>query len=168
MASDPSGTRVEATVLRTVGPPGSLFELLLPPGMRVLSGELAEVDRLPDDIRPSMWANRYKPAHRRQPVDTRGRQAAIFHARSVELDVGTPRVEDGEVVVTRPLEEHPKVLPVRVERPPAIARQERDRRQLGLVEAQAVGERRDCRRGRLECRHGCPPSSWEGQRTPRA
>jgi IS5 family transposase len=36
-------------MLRTVGPPGSLFELLLPPGMRVLSGELAEVDRLLDD-----------------------------------------------------------------------------------------------------------------------
>ena len=51
MTSDPSGTRVEATVLRTVGPPGSLFELLLPPGMRVLSGELAEVDRLLDDKR---------------------------------------------------------------------------------------------------------------------
>ena len=51
MASDPSGTRVEATVLRTVGPPGSLFELLLPPGMRVLAGELAEIDRLLDDGR---------------------------------------------------------------------------------------------------------------------
>jgi IS5 family transposase len=38
-------------VLRTVGPPGSLFELLLPAGMRVLSGELAEVDRLLDDPR---------------------------------------------------------------------------------------------------------------------
>jgi IS5 family transposase len=35
-------------VLRTVGSQGSLFELLLPPGMRVLSGELAEVDRLLD------------------------------------------------------------------------------------------------------------------------
>jgi transposase, IS5 family len=51
MASDPSGTRVEATVLRTVGPTGSLFELLLPPGMRVLSGELADIDRLLDDER---------------------------------------------------------------------------------------------------------------------
>jgi transposase, IS5 family len=51
MASDPSSTRVEATVLRTVGPQGSLFELLLPAGMRVLSGELAEVDRLLDDRR---------------------------------------------------------------------------------------------------------------------
>jgi transposase, IS5 family len=38
-------------VLRTVGPQGSLFELLLPAGMRVLSGELAEVDRLLDDQR---------------------------------------------------------------------------------------------------------------------
>jgi IS5 family transposase len=51
MASDPSSTRVEATVLRTVGPPSSLFELLLPAGMRVLTGELAEVDRLLDDRR---------------------------------------------------------------------------------------------------------------------
>lgn len=33
-------------MLRTVGPQGSLFELLLPPGMRVLSGELADVDAL--------------------------------------------------------------------------------------------------------------------------
>ena len=38
-------------MLRTVGPPGSLFELLLPPGMRVLSGELADIDRLLDDSR---------------------------------------------------------------------------------------------------------------------
>ena len=38
-------------MLRTVGPQGSLFELLLPPGMRVLSGELAEIDRLLDDRR---------------------------------------------------------------------------------------------------------------------
>ena len=51
VASVPSGTRVEATVLRTVGPQGSLFELLLPAGMRVLSGELAEIDRLLDDER---------------------------------------------------------------------------------------------------------------------
>src|SRR3954454_21426016 len=51
MASDPSRPRVEAIVLRTVGPPGSLFELLLPAGMRVLSGELAAVDRLLDDER---------------------------------------------------------------------------------------------------------------------
>ena len=38
-------------MFRTVGPSGSLFELLLPPGMRVLSGELAEIDRLLDDPR---------------------------------------------------------------------------------------------------------------------
>lgn len=38
-------------MLRTVGPQGSLFELLLPPGMRVLSGELADVDALLDDER---------------------------------------------------------------------------------------------------------------------
>jgi len=38
-------------VLRIVGPQGSLFELWLPAGMRVLSGELAEIDRLLDDRR---------------------------------------------------------------------------------------------------------------------
>lgn len=38
-------------MLRTLGAPGSLFELLLPAGMRVLSGELAEIDRLLDDER---------------------------------------------------------------------------------------------------------------------
>jgi IS5 family transposase len=38
-------------MLRTVGPPGSLFELLLPAPLRVLSGELAEIDRLLDDER---------------------------------------------------------------------------------------------------------------------
>ena len=38
-------------MFRTVGPSGSLFELLLPPGMRVLSGELAEIDGLLDDER---------------------------------------------------------------------------------------------------------------------
>ena len=31
-------------MFRTVGPSGSLFELLLPPGMRVLSGESAQID----------------------------------------------------------------------------------------------------------------------------
>jgi len=51
MASIPSCTRVEATVLRTVGPQGSLFELFLPAGMRVLSGELADIDVLLDDER---------------------------------------------------------------------------------------------------------------------
>ena len=35
-------------MFRTVGPSGSLFELLLPPGMRVLSGELAQIDELLD------------------------------------------------------------------------------------------------------------------------
>jgi hypothetical protein len=59
MASDPSVARVEATVLRTVGPQGSVLELLLPPGMRVLSGELAEVDRLLDDRRLSIRAGDY-------------------------------------------------------------------------------------------------------------
>ena len=38
-------------MLRTVGPQGSLFELLLPAGIRVLSGELATVDGLLDDKR---------------------------------------------------------------------------------------------------------------------
>jgi transposase, IS5 family len=51
MASTVGLVRIEATVLRTVGPQGSLFELLLPPGMRVLRGELADVDALFDDRR---------------------------------------------------------------------------------------------------------------------
>src|ERR1700712_3638166 len=51
MTSDPSRIRVEAIVLRTVGPQGSLCELLLPAGMRVLSGELAQIDVLLDDER---------------------------------------------------------------------------------------------------------------------
>ena len=38
-------------MFRTVGPSGSLFELLLPPGMRVLSGELSDIDVLLDDPR---------------------------------------------------------------------------------------------------------------------
>ena len=38
-------------MFRIVGPSGSLFELLLPAGMRVLSGELAEIDQLLDDPR---------------------------------------------------------------------------------------------------------------------
>ncbi len=39
-------------MLRTVGPQGSLFELSLPAGMRVLSGELAKIDALLDEERP--------------------------------------------------------------------------------------------------------------------
>ena len=38
-------------MLRTIGSQGSLFELFLPPGMRVLTGELAEIDALLDDER---------------------------------------------------------------------------------------------------------------------
>ena len=38
-------------MFRIVGPQGSLFELFLPAGMRVLSGELAEIDALLDDER---------------------------------------------------------------------------------------------------------------------
>lgn len=38
-------------MLRAVGPQGSLFELLLPAGMRVLSGELADIDAVLDDKR---------------------------------------------------------------------------------------------------------------------
>ena len=38
-------------MFRILGPQGSLFELLLPAGMRVLSGELAEIDELLDDDR---------------------------------------------------------------------------------------------------------------------
>jgi len=62
----PFWPRVEVIVLRTVGPPGSLFELLLPPGMRVLSGELATVDRLLDDAR---FFGQFKPFF--SPVDGR-------------------------------------------------------------------------------------------------
>jgi hypothetical protein len=43
--------RIEATDVENVGPSGSLFELLLPAGMRVLSGELADVDAVLDDAR---------------------------------------------------------------------------------------------------------------------
>ena len=38
-------------MLRMLGPQGSLFELFLPPGMRVLSGELAKIDAVLDDPR---------------------------------------------------------------------------------------------------------------------
>ena len=38
-------------MFRTVGAQGSLFELLLPPGMRVLRGQLAEIDLVLDDDR---------------------------------------------------------------------------------------------------------------------
>jgi hypothetical protein len=51
MASDASGPTADATVLRTVGPQGSLFELLLPARMRVLSGEPTDIDGLLDDER---------------------------------------------------------------------------------------------------------------------
>lgn len=45
------GSGWRPSVFRTVGPQGSLFELFLPAGMRVLSGELAEIDVLLDDER---------------------------------------------------------------------------------------------------------------------
>ena len=38
-------------MLRMLGPQGSLFELFLPAGMQVLSGELAEIDAILDDPR---------------------------------------------------------------------------------------------------------------------
>ena len=60
-------------MLRTVGPQGSLFELLLPPGMRVLSGELADVDALLDDERFfGPFRAFFDPTERRPsiPIDT--------------------------------------------------------------------------------------------------
>ena len=56
-------------MFRTVGPQGSLFELLLPPGMRVLSGELAEIDMLLDDprfFRP--FRGFFDPSNGRPPI----------------------------------------------------------------------------------------------------
>jgi len=51
MASDPSGTRVEAIVLRTDRSARLVVRVALPAGMRVLSGELADIDILLDDAR---------------------------------------------------------------------------------------------------------------------
>jgi transposase, IS5 family len=45
------GSGWRPSMFRTVGPSGSLFELFLPAGVRVLSGELAEIDTLLDDPR---------------------------------------------------------------------------------------------------------------------
>ena len=48
----------------------------------------------------------------------------LFHRNAVQLDVGPCRVEDKQLVIGRPLEEGTQVVPVRVERSPAIARAE--------------------------------------------
>ena len=49
-------------MLVTVGPSDSLFELLLPAGMRVLSGELAEIDAVfPTCLRYKPHGDERKP-----------------------------------------------------------------------------------------------------------
>ena len=97
----------------------------------------------PVDVRESVEA-----AHRREStVDGGGGQTALFHGHSKQFDVRTSRSHHLDVVIVSPLEEPAQIVPVRLECPAVVARQERGCSHLLLVEAPA---------GRLLCgRHGC-------------
>ena len=70
-----------------------------------------------------------EPAHcRESTVDRGGRKPPLIHRGAVELDVRPCRVEDKQLVLGRPLEEGAQVVPVRVQRSPAIAREKRGSR----------------------------------------
>jgi hypothetical protein len=71
---------------------------------------------------------------RQATVDRRRREPAVFHPGAEQLDVRTARLQDGDAVVRGPLEEAAQVMPVRLERPAAIAGKERDRSKLRLVD----------------------------------
>jgi hypothetical protein len=92
--------------------------------------------------------------HRRQPpVDRRRRQPAVLHRRAVQLDVRPGRSEDNQFVIGGPLEEHAQIMPVRLQRPAAVPGEERDSRQLRLIESCVRLEKLHHRGRRSHCRH---------------
>jgi hypothetical protein len=77
--------------------------------------------------------------HRRQPTIDRGRgETALLHRGAVQLDVRPSRVEDEQLVVGRPLEEGTQVVPIRLQRSPAIAGQKRRNCQFRLVNRRRI------------------------------
>jgi hypothetical protein len=79
-------------------------------------------------------------ADRRQaPVDDRRGEPAFVHPRPVQLDVGSGCLERSQADVVGPLEELTQMSAIRRERAAGIARQERRRRELGLVEQRLIG-----------------------------
>jgi len=100
--------------------------------------------------------------HRRQsPVDRRCCEPALFHRGAVDLDVGSGRVEDRELLVSGPLEVVAQVVAVRLQRAAAVSREECGSRHLGFVgrprwivgaESGVVGE---------QCGHGVLLESWD-------
>jgi hypothetical protein len=78
-------------------------------------------------------------AHRRQPTINRRRgQSTVFHPASVQLNVGPGRGENGEVDVGCPLEEATEIVAVRVQRAAAVAGQERNSGELGVVNRESL------------------------------
>jgi hypothetical protein len=89
-------------------------------------------------------------AHRREPpVNRRRGEPPSLHGASPQLDVRAGRREHGDVVVGGPLEEAAQVLAVGLKGTAAVARQERRRSELRLVEP-SIGERRLQRRAGRE------------------
>jgi hypothetical protein len=73
-------------------------------------------------------------AHRRQaPIDRRRCESALLHVMTEQLDVRACRSEHLESNGPGPGEEEAEVLPVRLQRSTAVAREERHRSQLCLV-----------------------------------
>jgi len=73
-------------------------------------------------------------AHRRQqPIDRRRSKPALFHRGAIDLDVGSGRVEHGEVLIGCPLEVVAQVVAVGLEGAPVVPGQECGSRYLGFV-----------------------------------
>jgi hypothetical protein len=68
------------------------------------------------------------------PVDRRGSEPAVFHPCSEQLDVWTRCLQHVDVVVGCPLEVAAQIMAVRLQRPPAVASEERHRRQPRVVD----------------------------------
>lgn len=85
----------------------------------------------PVDVRELVEA-----AHRREStIDGCGGESALFHGHSEQFDVRTLGQHHLDVVIVSPLEEPAQILPIRLERAAAVARQERGCSHLLLVEA---------------------------------
>src|SRR5918995_6616452 len=70
---------------------------------------------------------------RRLAVDRRGREPAVLHPGTEQLDVRTARLEHGDALVGGPLEEAAQIMAVRLEGSAAVAGKERDRSKLRLI-----------------------------------
>jgi hypothetical protein len=98
-------------------------------------------------------------------IDGRRGEPALFHGCPIQLDVRPAGSQWQQPDSGRPLEELAQVCPVRLQGPPAIAGEERNRRQLRFIKQRQVGSQHRGRGWRFEHGHGQPPG-WSDDQSP--